>query len=100
MKKGSTTTLSDDESSFDSDCGNHGKALISSILEGVVEDVSNISKKEEVENVSLTLEAIMSIWEEDLEVLKRQCDHIIALTKNKYHLMEMIATLKKDLSNA
>ncbi|TYK29697.1 Receptor-like protein 12 [Cucumis melo var. makuwa] len=67
-KKRLVVTLSDEESSSDSDCENFGRALISSVTD-LKEDLPVVSKKKELKTTLSELEEVLSMWEKDQEVL-------------------------------
>lgn len=71
-KKGLVATLSNEESSSGSNYENFGSTLIKSIVESIKEESSTISEKEEAKTTRPELEEMLSIWEENLEVLKCQ----------------------------
>ncbi|KAA0062613.1 gag-protease polyprotein, related [Cucumis melo var. makuwa] len=51
------------------DCENFGRALISSVTEGIKEELPVVSKKKELKTTLSELEEVLSMWEKDQEVL-------------------------------
>ncbi|TYK01584.1 putative envelope-like protein [Cucumis melo var. makuwa] len=99
-KKAFVTTLSDDESSSDSDCEIFGRALVSSLTENPIEEPTKITEINTPKTTHSDLEEVLSMWEEDQKVLNQQQEKIMILTKENLRLMEKISELKDELKNA